>query len=225
MLFALIAGLLSSCYIDDPGPLQETERQYAMVDFDRLEMGDAFHINVDQGNFFSVTASGDRRNIQDLIVTKEGNTLVIRYRQPRQRRHDTFINITLPDLYAVNFSGASDSRVRGFDADDFDVFLSGASVCQLDVASAHLQAVLSGASYLSLRGEADVMEADISGASALKAFNFPVGHADLDLSGASDGEVTVTQTLVVIATGGSHLVYRGNPAIEAEASGGSSIHD
>lgn len=222
---AFASAVLSSCFVDDPGPLQEMERGYSVVDFDRLEMGDAFHIQVEQGDFFEVTAKGDRRNIEDLVVSKEGSTLVIRYRHLRQRRHDTRIIITMPELYAINFSGASDARVYGFGAaGHFDVYLSGASVCQLDVASAHVKAVLSGASYLNLHGDGEVLEADLSGASALKAFGFPVSRADVLVSGASDGDVTVRDHLEVVATGGSHLAYRGQPTVVSEVSGSSSVH-
>ena len=217
--------LLSSCIVDDPGPLQETERQYNIVDFDRLEMGDAFHIDVQHGSFFEVNVRGDRRNIEHLIVRKEGNTLVIRYRQYRQRRHDTFVSITLPELYAVNFSGASESRVYGFsDVETFDVYLSGASVCQLDVDPIRLDAVVSGASYLNLRGDAVEMYADLSGSSALKAFNLPVIRAEISLSGGSDAEVAVAENLKVVASGASHLIYRGDPALTSDVSGGSAIH-
>ena len=221
----LIAILLTSCFVDDPGPLQEVERQYSVVDFDRLEMGDAFHIDVQRGNFFEINVRGDRRNIEDLIVTKEGGTLIIRYRQHRQRRHDTFIEITMPELYAVNFSGASDSRVYGFfEAENFDVYLSGASVCQLDADPLRLKAVVSGASYLNLRGDAQEMDADVSGSSALKAFNFPVARVEISLSGGSDAQVSVSEDLKVIASGASHLVYRGDPAVTSDVSGASSIH-
>jgi hypothetical protein len=224
-LMVFTAVFLTSCFVDDPGPIQQIERQYTVVDFDRLEMGDAFHIQVEQGNFFDISISGDRRNIEDLIVKKEGSTLVIRYRQNRERRHDTFIRITMPELSAVNFSAASDSRVSGFaDVEAFDLYLSGASVCQLDVDAFYLNAVLSGASYLSLRGAGVELDGDLSGASALKAFSYPVSHAHLVLSGASDGKLTVSDKLEVEATGASHVVYRGQPAVVSEVSGSSSVH-
>lgn len=221
----LASILITSCFVDDPGPLQEIDRQYAIVDFDRLEMGDAFHIEVEQGNFFAVNIRGDRRNVEDLVVKKEGATLVIRYRQHRERRHDTYIDITMPVLNALNFSGASESRVHGFSGDqDLDVYLSGASICQLDVSASHINASLSGASYLNLRGSGLEMDSDISGASILKAFNFPVLRSYVRLSGASDGQITATEKLEVSASGGSHLVYRGNPTVTSDLSGGSAIH-
>ena len=223
-LIALISFLLTGCFVEDPGPRQETERQYTIVDFDRLEMGSGLHIDVEYSSFFSVTASGDRRNIDDLIVKKEGTTLVIRYSNHHERRHDTFIKITTPVLNAVNFSGGSESRVSGFTAvEAFNVFLSGGSVCQLDVDASMLTTVLSGASYLNVRGSGDVLDADISGASALKAFSFPVSDATVHLSGASDARVTATDHLYVTATGASHLVYRGNAVLSSEVSGASSV--
>ncbi|MEX1240614.1 MAG: DUF2807 domain-containing protein, partial [Cyclobacteriaceae bacterium] len=130
-----------------------------------------------------------------------------------------------PELYAVNFSGASESRVYGFsDTDHFEVYLSGASVCQIDVESVLIKAVVSGASYMNLRGEGQQLQADISGASALKAFGFPVSRAQLNFSGASDGDVTVTDHLTVVATGASHVVYRGHPTLDSDVSGSSSVH-
>src|SRR5688500_17633726 len=226
LFFVLIAAItLGSCFVDDPGPRQETKRQYTVVDFDRLEMGSGLHIDVEYGNFFSVKANGDRRNIDDLVVRTEGTTLVIDYRHFRERRHDTFIEITMPELHSVTFSGGSDSRVEGFSsAETFDVYLSGGSVCQLNLDTHKLKAVLSGASYLKAGGTADELNADISGASAFKGFNMPFTNCELLVSGASDGEVTVSDALKVTATGASHVVYRGNPSLISEVSGSSSVH-
>jgi hypothetical protein len=226
VVLLLTAITLASCYTDDPGPIQESERQYSLVDFDRLEMGDAFNITVEQGNFFGVSARGDRRNIEDLNVRKEGTTLLISYRQNRNRRHDTFITITMPELFAINFSGGSDSKVSGFENEgSFDVYLSGGSVCQLDLEAVHVNTVLSGASYVNLRGSGELLEADLSGASVLKAFSFPVTRVNIEVSGASDGDVSVSDHLDVVATGASHVAYRGQPTVTSDLSGASSVHE
>jgi hypothetical protein len=65
----------------------------------------------------------------------------------------------MPNIFA-NFSGASDSRISGFDSmDAFDLYLSGGSVCQLNVNSNSLHVILSGASYLNVRGEGENLKA------------------------------------------------------------------
>jgi hypothetical protein len=215
---------LAGCFVEDPGPRQLTEHQYPIVDFDRLEIGSGLHITVEKDDFFSINASGDRRNIEDLVVKKEGTTLVIQYKNFRERRHDTFIQITMPDLSSVNFSGASESRVDGFvAADALDVYLSGGSLCQMNVDAPSLKVVLSGASYLSVRGTGELLNADISGSSAMKAFAFEVAEARLSVSGASDAQITAVSALDVIATGASHVVYRGNPSLTSEVSGSSLV--
>jgi hypothetical protein len=221
----VLAALLSSCYyVEDPGPVQEISQEYTIVDFDRLEMGDAFNIEVEQGDFFEVTARGDRRNIEDLLVNTEGSSLVIRYRGNGNRRHQTYIRITMPELVSVNFSGASDSQVLGFNAAGrLDVYLSGASVCQLNTDAEDLHAVVSGASYLNLKGEGGAIHVRLSGASVLKAFNFPISEADVSASGASFGNVTVSDKLDAVASGASTILYRGNPAATSEVSGASNV--
>src|SRR5262245_15741582 len=103
----ILVPLLISCDNEDPGPLQEVHKEFAVTDFDRLEMGSALNITVEQGNIFSVEVRGDRRNINDLDVYKSGNTLIIEFDENGNRRHDTYVSITMPRLEGVYFSGAS----------------------------------------------------------------------------------------------------------------------
>src|SRR5207344_1666023 len=109
-----VFSILTSCCEEDPGPIQEAHKDFPIVDFDQLEMGSAFNIEVEQGNVFSVTVKGDRRNIDDLNVYKNGNTLIVEFDDDANRHHDTYISVTMPRLKGVNFSGASVSKIRGF---------------------------------------------------------------------------------------------------------------
>jgi hypothetical protein len=211
---------LDSCIgTEDPGPLQEIEREYAVHDFERLEIGDALHIDVEQGNYFEISVRGDRRNVDDLEVYKEGTTLVVRFDESGNRRHDTYITITMPDLRSANFSGASDSRISGFyELETLDIILSGASVSQLDIETTDLDLILSGASTLTLRGSGQNLNAELSGASLLRAFDFPVALANLYVSGASNGRVAVSEFLHASASGASTILYRGNATVDADVS-------
>jgi hypothetical protein len=224
-LVGAMSLLLSSCYTEDPGDLRPAEETYDIVDFDRLEMGDEFVIRVEQGNFFSISVRGDERNIDDLIVRKEGSTLIVRYEDNHNRKHDTYIDITMPVLHEVNFSGASNSVVTGFLHDGvFKISLSGASVSQIDLDGEVTDLSLSGASTLTLTGSSIELSAGVSGASVLKAFNFPVDEAYVNASGASSVKVTVANKLNAVASGASSILYRGNPAVTSNVSGGSSVH-
>lgn len=225
LLGILLTGcLFLSCDVEDPGPLQEITREYPVIDFDQLEMGSGFHIDVEQSSIFSVSAKGDRRNINDLEVYTVGNTLVIKYDDSGNRRHDTHITIRMPDLKGVHFSGGSKSSVRGFESDGtFSCYLSGGSLAQIDAGYRYASVMLSGASTLRMHGLGDEISGEISGASELSAFDYPVRYAELNLTGASHARVTVSDELSVTASGASDLIFRGSPTVEKNISGGSSV--
>lgn len=223
----IVSVALTGCErYEDDGALQYQEENFSISDFERLEIGDAFVIRVEQGNYFSVQVRGDRRNIDDLEVRKSGNTLVVRYDEYENRQYETYIDIVMPTLAAATLSGATQSVITGFEeVENFSLSLSGASVAQADLVAANLSIVLSGASVADLRGASSTLTAEVSGASTLKAFSFPVQTAEVNVSGASVGKVTVANHLHAIATGASTVLYRGNPVVDSEASGGSSIHN
>lgn len=222
---AMLACAISSCTeLEDPGALQHSENDYAIIDFDRLEMGSAFHIEVEQSSAFRVHVEGDRRNLNDLKVYKNGSTLVIEFDENESRKHDTYITIHMPSLKSAHFSGASSSVVKGFESDgELDFILSGASVAQLDAGYNKLDLTVSGASNLRLYGLGDAIDADLSGASELSAFDYPVRTVSVSASGASIGKITVTDELDAMATGASEVRYRGNPAVHADVSGNSKV--
>lgn len=208
-LFTSLATTLSSCYENqDPGPLQQQEKEYNVADFDRLEIGDALNVTVSQGAGFSVNVNGDRRNIDDLEVQTIGSSLRMKFNnngRPDVRQHPTYITIVMPTLSGVLFSGAVSSTISGFVMENkFDVELSGAS--QLDIT-----------------GSATHIDANLSGASKLYSFGFETQSADIQASGASKAEVMATQSLKATASGASKIRYRGNPTLNVYVSGASSI--
>lgn len=187
-------------------------------------MGSALDIAVEQDNTFSIEVEGDRRNVDDLEVYKSGSTLIIKFEDDANRHHDTYVKIIMPRLASVNFSGSSVSTIRGFESDeDLDFHLSGSSVSQLDADYRAIEVNVSGASSLLLTGNGPELNAEISGASSLKAFNYPVAKATLDVSGASEARITVTDELKVIAGDASSVLYRGDPVLTANTSGASTV--
>jgi len=216
--------LLSSCLEEDPGPRQSDSRTYTITDFDRVAASDALIITINQGNSFSIQADGDRRNLDDLMIYKNGSTLVIRYDHYEKRQYNTSINLTLPALEGSDFSSAVSANISGFtNVNQFDLTLSGASLAQLDMEVSELNFSLSGASQLQLNGKGQTLNGTLSGASLLSAFNFPSSQAKLIVTGASNGKVSVSQQLEVNASGASLVQYRGNPQVEIEASGESIV--
>ncbi|MCU0340160.1 MAG: DUF2807 domain-containing protein [Spirosomaceae bacterium] len=227
--FAVVLALLQSCiYVDGNNrlnPIDSDTRTFTLRDFDQLEMGNAFDIRVRQSGDFSIKVDGDRRDIDDLEVFVDRNgKLVMRYRNWRVRRYNMNVDITMPTLRGVDFSGASRATVSGFGRiRSLDVKLSGASRANIDGDWETLRMGISGASNLVLRGQGSVLQGDLSGASRLDGFDFPVNEANIDLSGASTAYVLVDKLLRVEAAGASTVRYRGNPDVRPRTSGGSTI--
>ncbi len=227
-LFALLSVFSQSCVFIGEGtlaPLDSDSRNFDLRDFDQLEIGNAFDITVRQSGRFSIFVRGDRRDIQDLdVYVDRTGKLVMKYRNWRLRRYDMDVEITMPTLTAVDFSGATNSSITGFgNIRDLDVELSGASKSTIDGDWDRVNVNISGASDLNLRGQGLSLGGDLSGASRLDAFDYPVDNADLDLSGASTARVLVGKTLKVSASGASTLRYRGSPELRSNISGGSTV--
>lgn len=222
----LILGLpflLTACYTEDPGPLQETQTQFSVIDFDRLEMGSAFQITIDKGPEFNVVARGDRRNLDDLMVYKDGSTLIVRYDDNHNRKHQTYLTITLPELKSAHLSGASNSVIRGFEEEELDIHLSGASFSQVDVDAHTIHLELSGASNIRVTGVGEELEAELSGASILNSLDFDALEVKVNASGASKASVYAGNILNVNASGASTIIYDGEPDVDSVVSGGSTV--
>lgn len=227
-LFAILALFAQSCVFISEGtltPLDPTSQTFNLRDFDQLEMGNAFDIHVRQSGQFSISVRGDRRDVQDLdVYVDRSGKLVMKYRNWRVRRYDMEVDITMPTLTEVDFSGATTSTIEGFtNGRTLDVELSGASKSVIDSDWDRINVDLSGASDLVLHGQGLTIAGELSGASRVDAFDYPVDNVDLDLSGASTARVLVGKTLRVNASGGSTLRYRGTPELRSNISGGSTV--
>lgn len=227
-LFAitLIGFIISSCELVQQGvePRNPEDKTFALKNFDKLSMGNAFQINVKQGPDFKMKVNGDSRDIDDLNVKVTNGELKVYYSKWRIRRYRMEIDIEMPTVKEVDFSGASTSYIQGFDnLDELEIDLSGSSKATLSANARFYEIDLSGASVLDLKGNGNEMEADLAGASKLNAFDALVEKATLDVSGASTGRVNVSEQLYIKASGASKVRYRGNPRVSSNLSGSSKV--
>ncbi|GAB3251410.1 hypothetical protein GCM10027347_09830 [Larkinella harenae] len=232
----LSANLLSVAAISPSGTelaemmiltAQEETRTFNVSNFDKLDLGSAFTIHVTRGNGFKVTASGRNSDLEDLEAKVVNGTLQVRYKDKlgwNRNRQRVTVNVSMPSLRAIDFSGASRSDVTGFrNLKELDIDISGASSSTIEVDAERLTVDLSGASSVTLTGQAKRLEGEVSGATTLKAYDLKVASAKVDLSGASSARVHVTDRLDAEASGASNLTYRGAASIRSNTSGASSI--
>jgi hypothetical protein len=223
-----IASVFQSCVCidkdEDIPPRGETTRTYDFRDFDELEVGDAIRVNVVSGSAFEVSATGERNDLDDLNIFVQDGKLTARYNDSWKKRQRMDIDITMPDLAGVDFSGAVNARIEDFvNLPSVEIELSGASQCDFEGTGTTLKFDINGASMLNTFGKMKFLDGEASGASQLNAFELETEESALDVSGASNARVWVTRLLDVKASGASNVRYRGNPKVEKEVTGGSSV--
>ncbi|NIJ53406.1 head GIN domain-containing protein [Dyadobacter arcticus] len=226
-LFLILAGLQSCVYVeseDNIPPRGESTRDFDFKNFDQLVMGNAYHVHVKSGAAFAVSATGELNDLDDLNIFVQDRKLVIRYQSSWKNRRQMDIEITMPDLERVDFSGAVTSKIEGFEnLPDIEFELSGASKCDFSGSGQELKFDISGASRLNLDGDGKFLDGELSGASQLDAFEMPVEESKLDVSGASSAKVWVSKFLEVEANGASTVRYKGGPEVKKEVTGGSTV--
>ena len=200
---------------------------FNQTDFVRVTAGSAMHVTIQKGNTFSIEAEGCRRDIEDLNVRKvEGQSLEVSFKRSIKTRTAVYVNITMPIISALNLSGASEGQVNGFggSTSNLRIVLSGASKARVQGTPYKTQFDLSGASKLFVEGATELLYGNISGASELQAFATNANEVDLSTSGGSMAYVVALHKLVAEASGGSKIIYKGNPATkDLVTSGGGQI--
>jgi len=210
-------------------------KTYDFRDFTRIEVTDSFEVEISRGDEFKVEVTVDDNLVDRLRVEQSGDTVKIGMETGLSFGTATRrAVVVLPRVEGVNLSGASKAAVIGFDGrQDLDLTVSGASNLALtdiqagdtvfdisgaskvagDLISADVRMKASGASQIQLQGSGQDSELEASGASKLMLRGFEVETADVVLSGASNGTVTVSRTIDANLSGASSLTYSGDASV------------
>ncbi|TLU90361.1 head GIN domain-containing protein [Dyadobacter sediminis] len=222
-----LAALLALCF--SINALAQETRGFNVSGFNKLSMGSAFRVEVKQGSRFSVSASGRTEDLQDLETSVKDGTLHLGYKSKGWNRNRKTVNvqITMPALTAVDFSGACKANVGDFTGvKSMDIDVSGASQVTMSFSAPKVSFDLSGASSLVLSGKGDVLNGEVSGASSFKGRDFSCKVVNIDASGASSAAVVASSSVRADASGASSVRYSGNVRdneVHSSTSGASSV--
>ncbi len=133
----------------------------------------------------------------------------------------------MPELYELELSGGTHGTIEGFSSShEFVAELSGGSSLSGDfTTSGDAQFTLSGGSHLiRLDGAANDLRISASSGSSLGLSDFYVHDASVNLSGGSHATINLDGRLDADLSGGSHLLYIGDPTMgDIDTSGGSTV--
>lgn len=223
----LTSGLLVGCQgtvVNGSGNLKTETFDFS--NFNKVDAARGFQVELTRSSTFSVEITADDNVHEYVNVTKSEDKLKIDLDWNHNYRLVTLrAKITLPDLYGIGLSGGSQASITGFSSSyDFSVALSGGSGITGDITAGDAKFDLSGGSHVNLEGMADDLVVNSSGGSHLTLGSFPVDNADINISGGGSATINVNGTLDVNLSGGSKVIYIGEPTLgDIDLSGGSTV--
>jgi len=205
-----------------------TIQVHSYSDYDRIETEAAFTIYVEFSDTEETIRIETNDNLHQYIeVKKESNTLIIGIRDNININGPATLNAYITTKNVSGYAASGASRIFVDDelsAEDVSIFLSGASQFTGEVFAIDLYGEISGASTIQLTGETESSNFTASGASKIGGFGFSTEYLNVNFSGASMLNLTVTDKLDVVASGGSIISYKGSGVVNSQIlTGGSQI--
>jgi len=231
--------LTTSCWKDAITPSGRLETQtFSFTNFSEIHIGDAITIDlIHSENDEFITIEADDNIFPFLKAEQVGKRLKLSFNHRSldiRRTPHIVVTINYSNLTNLTLSGAScaeifnlqepldnlkisiegASKLRGtVHAKNVNLILGGASQFNGKLYANHSKIMLGGASSINLSGESKSIELIAGGASIIRCYDLICEDLDITLSGASNAQHTVTQTLKVRLSGASILRYVGDPQI------------
>jgi hypothetical protein len=190
-------------------------QQKDFVDFSAIEVSNAFHVEISQSSFYSISVTADDNVIDYVEVSKTGNALNVGMKIGSFQSTTLHVEIEMPEIDSLVLSGATKGAIKDFSSSEpFFVELSGASSLEMaDMDVGDFDVEISGASTLTAEGSGNNLLSIVSGSSNMDLTNFAVTNGELSISGASQATVNLDGTLDAVVSGVSTLYYIGEPTM------------
>lgn len=195
--------------------------------FTNVEVSGAVKVHILQNANTSVKIEADENLLQFIEVYNNGSTLVIRTRDGFNLEPSREVNayVVSPTFKDIDVSGScdiiGDAPINSDEA--LSLHTSGSGDMMMQVNAPKVSAEVSGSGTINLKGQATDFEAHVSGSGDVKCFDLNTDNTKLDLSGASDAQVTANKKLDVEVSGSGNVEYKGNPQINQSISGSGGV--
>ncbi len=197
--------------------------------FSKIKISGPLKVYLNQANEESIAISASEEKFKNAIKTVVKNNVLHVYLEMNNKLWRNNINpkvyVAFKQLTNLEISGAASvMNVGSIKGNELSVDISGACklAANIDVQELHFE--ISGASKAIISGNTNKLLLDCSGASDFSSFDLLAKKAQIDVSGASDVDINVSQSIQANASGASRLYYKGNPTeTELKDSGSSKI--
>lgn len=194
-------------------------------EFDGVALAFSGDVYITQGSPQKVEIEAEKSTLEIIETKVENNVLVLKTRNGHWRDLGSIkAYITMPDVRELSVSGSGDMLCETpLRTNEIEVKVSGSGSIKIrKLESREFSAVITGSGDITLAGTgADQGEMDvvITGSGNFSAEELPVGKADVNITGSGSARVNVLNELETTITGSGSVLYKGNPRINANATG------
>ena len=246
VITVLIPGFTLGCQeldgVQGSGKLQSQD--YDFSDFNKLEISNAFEIEILPSDSYSVDIIADDNILEYVNIATSGDTLKIglepvtllwpitleaKVTMPEllqlvlvEAARGTISKFHLPENLVIYLSGASTLELTDISGDNIKINVTEAGYVTGDIQADDIELNLDKASSVRLEGLANNMIVNADGASRTELSDFRVNHANIALSGASIGTINVDGRLDATLNDASKLSYFGEPTMGTISTSGAS---
>jgi hypothetical protein len=167
-------------------------RELDLKEFDAIDVGGAFDLEITLGNEQKVVMTIDDNLWDNLEAEVNGGTLEIGWDKSCSPEGDSKVVIVVRELKAIDIHGAAEVEIADYRGDAFEFNVSGAAELEMD-------------------GQVDNLEINVSGAGEIDTRELKAKSVEISVSGAGEAKVYASESFEGRVSGVGSIDYWGNP--------------
>jgi hypothetical protein len=231
---AIVTALLTAAcnhgaVAEESGP--EVSQDFAVGQFDRIEVSGPYDVAVHTGAATAVTATGPQNLVERMDVQVQDGRLMIRPRKEEGRmkiwgnRGHVEVQVTVPGLRGAEIAGAGDIRIDRVDGDSFDADIHGSGGLVIETFEAQsLAASIAGSGEIrAASGTAEQVALKIGGSGNINTQGVAAKTASATITGSGNISATATDTAAVRIYGSGNVEIQGGAKCTVDNKGAGSF--
>lgn len=217
-------------FLSSAGSAAPIQRNYTVVDFERIRVIGPFIVDLETGKAPSAKASGDAVAVERVSVSVQGRILVIKANSsawggwPGKANQPARIRVTVPRLRGASLEGAGMLSINKMRAPRIDLGLSGAGTLNvIGLDTDRLDMTVMGSGSAKLAGVARIGNFVSEGSATIAAVPLKVTDLAIDWRGSGNADATAVRTAKVQASGAGNVTVAGSPACTVVEAGAGSV--
>ncbi len=171
----------------------ETDKLFEITEFNNIELSNGFRVNVQQGDAFAVSASGDMEELDHLRIFVENGVLRAEreaFDRPWRlcffcfRNRQVTLDVTAPTLQGISAENGTSIRAEGFTLEALTLSARNGSRLEVIADATTIDADVSSGSRLILNGNSEQADLRLSNGSRIE-WTGGVNRVKTDISSAS----------------------------------------